>query len=612
MKTKILILLISIANSAILYAQIQNFTGDQAIQGQLSVGSISFDSTQLNVSSTNQDIIRLERNQSGSDNNTFKFKIGSVAYSGQSTVPGSINFILGNTNPGDMVFSTDEDTVQMVLKNGGNIGIGTTSPEAMLHVNGGAKISGDLELSGQLKIDTLVSASDTFIAVEDLNVLNLLKVGTSSLYLGNPPGSSTSNHIYSTNGAMLIQDGDFSNEDVIIADNNGNVGIGIDLPQAKLHVDGEASINEKVGIGTYSQPIEKKLHVRTSRSGGGGGQQLLSSGSDENGIRLEDRIATGIGDIISAWDLEPIASETSGENSFRIGMPNTPVITILENKNVGIGTTEPEFPLHIELPDDGNLNAVRFEGKRSTNGGHAVRLEFAAPNSPAPVDESDFHIVNANTYSSSEGNKLIIRSTDDGGVTVKELISFNHSGETGIGNVTPQAKLHVSGGGVFEGNYGHILLKSTGANSSWSIQSHAANGGLHFRHDNGGYDFWGDIKMRLSTDGTLKVGGGIEACEVEVQLDGWCDYVFDDSYNLMALEDLVGFIKSNKHLPGIPSENELMEQGSLKVGKMQKLQMVKIEELTLYILEQNKKIEQLMAKNEEMMGEINELKSKVK
>lgn len=454
------------------------------------------------------------------------------------------------------------------LKVDDNVGIGTTSPQAKLDVNGNSIINGNLNLS------------------------------------------ASQSHIYSANGPLNIQDGSLSNEDIIMADNTGgNVGIGFDAPQAKLHVDGEALFNEKVGIGTYNP--EKMLHVRSTRAGGGQ-QQLLSGGTDDNGIRLEDRIATGVGnpDITTTWDIEPLASETSGESSLRIGLPNEPVITILENKNVGIGTTEPELPLHVELPDNTNYNAIRFEGKRSTLDGHAVNIELNAPNSPAPANETNFNIVNANPTSASDGNRLLIRSVDDNGNVVKELLSFSHDAATGLGTLNPESKFHVMGDGIFESNYGQIMLKSTGSNSSWSIQSHASTGDLYFRHDQG-YDFYGDFKMGLAPDGTLKVGGSIQSCEVEVELNGWCDYVFDESYNLMELNELSDYINNNKHLPGVPSENELIEKGSLKVGKMQKIQMEKIEELTLYILDQNKKIELLMAKNEEMMSEINELKSKV-
>ena len=91
----------------------------------------------------------------------------------------------------------------------------------------------------------------------------------------------------------------------------------------------------------------------------------------------------------------------------------------------------------------------------------------------------------------------------------------------------------------------------------------------------------------------LNVEGKIIAEEVKVQLTGnWPDYVFEDNYELMPISELEYNIAKNKHLPGIPSA-EQVENGGLSLGEMQTMMMEKIEELTLYIIQQNKRIEQL-------------------
>jgi hypothetical protein len=88
----------------------------------------------------------------------------------------------------------------------------------------------------------------------------------------------------------------------------------------------------------------------------------------------------------------------------------------------------------------------------------------------------------------------------------------------------------------------------------------------------------------------LDVRGTGHFCEVRVKTGNWCDYVFDENYQLPDLYELEDFIKQNKHLPGIPTESEVVETG-IDLGEMNKKLLEKIEELTLIIIEQNKAID---------------------
>lgn len=89
--------------------------------------------------------------------------------------------------------------------------------------------------------------------------------------------------------------------------------------------------------------------------------------------------------------------------------------------------------------------------------------------------------------------------------------------------------------------------------------------------------------------------GVVWAQEVNIKLkQDFPDYVFEDDYALMTLNELESYISINGHLPNIPSAKEVKEEG-LTVGDMQVKQMEKIEELTLYTLEQQKMIEQQQA-----------------
>ncbi|MCP3927187.1 MAG: hypothetical protein GY714_31905 [Desulfobacterales bacterium] len=99
----------------------------------------------------------------------------------------------------------------------------------------------------------------------------------------------------------------------------------------------------------------------------------------------------------------------------------------------------------------------------------------------------------------------------------------------------------------------------------------------------------------------LAVKGKIHTDEIVVET-GWADYVFEDDYKLISLSEVETFIKKNKHLPEVPSEKEITKNG-LSMSKMMEIQMKKIEELTLHLInmnkqnkEQNKRIVQLEKK----------------
>lgn len=88
----------------------------------------------------------------------------------------------------------------------------------------------------------------------------------------------------------------------------------------------------------------------------------------------------------------------------------------------------------------------------------------------------------------------------------------------------------------------------------------------------------------------LSVNGTINAKEVVVTTSGWPDYVFNKGYHLSSLDSLNGFIENNGHLPGMPSAKDIRDNGQ-NVGEMNKKLLQKVEELTLYLLKQNKTIE---------------------
>ena len=94
---------------------------------------------------------------------------------------------------------------------------------------------------------------------------------------------------------------------------------------------------------------------------------------------------------------------------------------------------------------------------------------------------------------------------------------------------------------------------------------------------------------------TLSVDGTIVSTRNVVQITSWADKVFQKNYRLMSLSEIEAFVSKYKHLPEIPSEAEVLENG-VDVGEMNKLLLQKVEELTLHLIEQDKTIKALKKK----------------
>lgn len=90
----------------------------------------------------------------------------------------------------------------------------------------------------------------------------------------------------------------------------------------------------------------------------------------------------------------------------------------------------------------------------------------------------------------------------------------------------------------------------------------------------------------------VKSSGNVYAREINVQLANFPDYVFSNTYNLKSIESLEKYIQEHKHLPGVPSATEIETNGA-NLGDLSKIQMEKIEELTLYVIELKKELDSL-------------------
>lgn len=195
--------------------------------------------------------------------------------------------------------------------------------------------------------------------------------------------------------------------------------------------------------------------------------------------------------------------------------------------------------------------------------------------------------------------KFKVGETSSFGSTAMTIKSLNSN--VGIGTTNPLSRLHLDGGYMtIDGNTTtwntwNVRL-ATPVNSAW-VQKDPANNGeyLSYGMTSTGW-FWGTSPLTLGSTGTdikyalqLSTDGLLTAREIQVTLSGWADYVFQEDYELMTLQEVEDYIQLNGHLPDVPSEKEVLESG-VNVGEMDAILLRKIEELTLHVIEQDKKI----------------------
>ena len=194
-----------------------------------------------------------------------------------------------------------------------------------------------------------------------------------------------------------------------------------------------------------------------------------------------------------------------------------------------------------------------------------------------------------------------------------ETITTN--GKVGIGNTTPTARLDISsitGYGTTTPSGLRIANKNGGpaANilevTNQIIQSPPQNPTtLFWVRGDGQVGVLESLRIGSKeainnySGYKLSVDGDIIAKRCIIQVDSWADYVFDSKYNLPSLSYVESYIQNNKHLPGVPNETEVMNNG-IEVGEMNKMLLKKIEELTLYLIElkkENDKMQDIMKNN---------------
>jgi len=243
-------------------------------------------------------------------------------------------------------------------------------------------------------------------------------------------------------------------------------------------------------------------------------------------------------------------------------------------------------------------------------------------------EKPNYHISNTNQ---GFGGKWGLDIAWFGGIKLNAIQSFvslksrygsiyvAESGKIGINTENPIAELDVVGNARFK-SYGEYTTLTLGdqANDQIIVDNSTPKyfgGGYFFRVHNDNVtkqyidaliiDENGNIgigtnppQSKLDVAGksifsdNMKVNAKIEAKEIKVTLTPTADFVFEENYGLPKLKDVEKFIKENKHLPEIASA-KVMEKEGVNVGEFQIKLLQKIEELTLYVIEQQKKIENL-------------------
>ena len=277
--------------------------------------------------------------------------------------------------------------------------------------------------------------------------------------------------------------------------------------------------------------------------------------------------------------------------------------------NVGIGTPSPTSLLDV----NGDI-AIRY--------GRGLRVNAA--------NDGNWTDTSNRTILLTGWNSEVLDFVDfkvPGSTPNTANMRFTKNGRLGIGTTSPTSLLDVNGDIAIR--YGRGLRVNAANDGNWTD---ASNRTILLTGWNSEILDFVDFKvpgstpntanMRFTRNGRLGIGttnpdarlavnGRIHAKEVKVDLNGWPDFVFDNTYELMTLEEVEDYIVEHKHLPEIPGEAEVTEKG-IDLGEMNAKLLQKIEELTLYLIEQNKQLKKTHQHIAELQKEISALKKENK
>uniref|UniRef100_UPI003742DC91 hypothetical protein n=1 Tax=Chryseobacterium viscerum TaxID=1037377 RepID=UPI003742DC91 len=241
----------------------------------------------------------------------------------------------------------------------------------------------------------------------------------------------------------------------------------------------------------------------------------------------------------------------------------------------------------------------------------------------------------------------------DSPVLMNEIMRITNNGNVGLGRTEPKEKLDVFGN-ILTGsgdsvmginafairyvkgslnNWGSLRsssssymsfgVKADGANVGWlSSSGEASLAKTAVTVGNEGFSFLSAPSqqiaidspvsmneiMRITNSGNALLQGKLEAKELKVTLTPTADFVFEENYDLPKLEEVAKHIKEKKHLPEIASA-KVMEKEGVNVGEFQIKLLQKIEELTLYVIKQDRQLKDQQEKMQKLETENSDLKN---
>lgn len=263
-----------------------------------------------------------------------------------------------------------------------------------------------------------------------------------------------------------------------------------------------------------------------------------------------------------------VLANTFAQNLY---VPGGRVNTSLTSGRVGLGTSQPDASIVAQTRDQYlmKLNTTDGQSKFSVNKRGALSL-------------GKFQSLLGN-------NDEMLLITNTLGSSTYARIDANTSNAYWIAN----GKNHGAGLIIENNNQAKAFIfwsKSSGQGLVFDETSSAGNE-MIIKNGNVGIG-------TSNTTYKLNVNGNIRAKGIIVESD-WADFVFEDDYRLRPLAEVEKYIKENKRLPEMPSAKEIQKKG-FEVAETSTLLLQKIEELTLYIIEQNKRIKTLEQENKEI------------